>query len=373
MNPNTKLLSIVGTIAAIAAFLLWNSLYTVRPTEQVIITQFGEPLGDPVTEPGLHLKMPFIQVTNRIPKNILPWDGQRNEMPTKDKLYIVVDTFARWRITDPLEYFRRLRDERSALSRLEDILGSETRNSVAKHDLIEIIRTDKGREPLKDETLEEMAEAAAGNIGVLNPISKGRSGIEAEIHAAAREKLAEFGIELLDVRFKRINYNPSVVEKIYERMISERQQIASKFRSEGEGAAARIIGDKERDLNQISSEAYKLVQTTRGAADARASEIYSRAYGQRPEAASFYEFLKTMEMYETVINRKSTMVLSTDSDLFKFLKRSGGGEIPMQETPPPLPPTTLPAGASVPAAAPAATPGPGVAQATGPDDAAEAP
>lgn len=349
MNPNYKILSTVGIVAGIVAFLLWNSLYTVRPIEQVIITQFGEPQGEPITDPGLHFKTPFIQVVNRVPKNILPWDGQRNEMPTKDKLYIVVDTFARWRITDPLEYFRRLRDERSALSRLEDILGSETRNAVAKHDLIEIIRTDKGRKPQLDETLEEMADGAAGNIGVLNPITKGRSGIEAEIHAAAREKLAEFGIELLDVRFKRINYNPSVVEKIYERMISERQQIASKFRSEGEGAAARIIGDKERDLNEISSEAYKLVQNTRGAADARASEIYARAYGQRPEAADFYEFLKSMEMYETVINRNSTMVLSTDSDLFKFLKRSDGGTPLVLDPSPP----TLPAEVRSPSPAPA--------------------
>jgi membrane protease subunit HflC len=195
---------------------------------------------------------------------------------------------------------------------------------VAKHDLIEIVRTDKARKPQKDEALEEMTEGASGNIGVLSPIRKGRRAIEGEITASARAKLAEFGIELLDVRFKRINYNPSVVEKIYERMVSERQQIASKFRSEGEGAAARILGDKERDLNQIASEAYKTVQTTRGTADAKASEIYARAYGQRTEAADLYEFLKTMEMYQKVIGNQSTLVLSTNSDLFKFLKNSSG-------------------------------------------------
>ncbi len=315
-------------------FLFWNCIYTIKPTEQVIITQFGEAQGDPITAPGLHFKKPFVQVVNRIPKNILPWDGRRNEMPTKDKLYISVDTFGRWRITDPLEYFRRLRDERSALTRLEDILGSETRNAVAKHDLIEIVRTDKTRVPAKDEALEEMADGAAGNIGKLTPIHKGRRGIEAEITAAARAKLAEFGIELLDVRFKRINYNPSVVEKIYERMVSERQQIASKFRSEGEGAAARILGDKERDLNQIASESYRTVQTTRGVADAKASEIYARAYGQRKEAADLYEFLKTMEMYQKVIGSQSTLVLSTNSDLFKFLKNSSGertGDTPSGE------------------------------------------
>ncbi len=271
-------------------------------------------------------KTPFITVVNRVPKNILPWDGQRNEMPTKDKLYIAVDTFGRWRVTDPLEYFRRLRNERSAISRLEDILGSETRNAIAKHDLIEIVRTDKDRKPIKDEALIEMTEGQSSNIGVLPSIRKGRSAIEAAIMAAAKEKLKPFGIELLDVRFKRINYNPSVVEKIYQRMNSKRQQIASKFRSEGEGGPARILGDKERDLNRISSEAYQKVLTICGKADAEASKIYARAYGQNPKAADLYEFTKTMEMYRNTIGEQSTLVLSTDSDLFKFLKSSDAAE-----------------------------------------------
>jgi membrane protease subunit HflC len=331
-------------VALLVGMLLWGSFYTVKPTEQVILTQFGDPQGEPVTEPGLHFKTPFIEVANRIPKTILPWDGQPSEMPTKDKLYIEVDTFARWRVTNPLEYFSRLRDERSAISRLEDILGSETRNAVAKHDLIEIVRTDRSRVPLKDEALEEMTEGASGNIGQLSPIRKGRSAIEAEIKTAAKAKLAEFGIELLDVRFKRINYNPSVVEKIYERMISERQQIAAKFRSEGEGAAARIRGDKERDLNKINSEAYRKVQITRGTADAKASEIYARAYGQRAEAAEFYEFTKSLEMYELILSKRTTLVLSTRSDLFKFLKSSAGAvPAPAPEPiPAPLPPESLP-------------------------------
>ncbi len=308
-------------VAAVVLIIGRGAFYTVNPSQQVIITQFGQPVGEPVTEPGLHMKTPFIQVVNRVPKQILEWDGARNEMPTKDKLYISVDTFARWRITQPLEYFRRLRDERSAQSRLEDILGSETRNAVAKHDLIEIIRTTQDRKPAKDETLEEMTGGApTGSIGVLQPIKKGRTKIESEIENTAREKLAEFGIELLDVRFKRINYNQSVVEKIYERMISERQQIASRFRSEGEGAAARILGDKERDLNMIESEAYRKVQEIRGAADAKATEIYAAAYNQGPEASELYEFLKTMETYQTVLGKETTLVLSTDSDLFKFLK-----------------------------------------------------
>ncbi len=296
--------------------------YSLPPTEQAILTQFGDPVGEPVTEPGLHFKTPFITVVNRIPKNILPWDGLRNEMPTKDKLYISVDTFGRWRITDPLEYFKRLRNERSANSRLENVLGSATRSIIGKHDLIEIVRTDKNRTPAKDDTLEEMTDGQSGSIGVLPKIRKGRSELEDEIMKDAAPKLKELGIELLDIRFKRINYNPSVSEKIFERMISERQQIASKFRSEGEGEAARILGSKDRDLNQISSEAYKQVQTIRGQADAKASEIYARAYGQNPKAAELYEFIKTMEMYRKTIGKQSTLVLSTDSDLFQLLKSS---------------------------------------------------
>jgi len=315
-------LSIAALVIAALVFGLYICSYTISPTEQVIITQFGEPKGDPITEPGLHFKTPFIQVVNRIPKNILPWDGDRNEMPTKDKLYIAVDTFGRWRITDPLAYFLGLRNERTANSRLENILGSATRSIIGKHDLIEIVRTDKDREPLKDETLEVLTEGQSGNIGVLPKIRKGRSVLEDEILADALPKLEELGIELLDIRFKRINYNPSVVEKIYERMISERQQIASKFRSEGEGEAARILGDKERDLNGIASEAYKQVQTIKGKADAEASKIYARAYDQNPKAAELYEFIKSMEMYRTTIGKGSTLVLSTNSDLFKFLKSS---------------------------------------------------
>lgn len=320
----TSIISLALIVLGAIAFKL--SSYSLPPTEQVILTQFGEPKGDPVTEPGLHFKMPFITVVNRIPKNILPWDGQRNEMPTKDKLYISVDTFGRWRINEPLEYFRRLRNERSASSRLENILGSATRSIIGKHDLVEVVRTEKDRVPAKDETLAELNDGQSGSIGVLPKIKKGRSVLEDEIMADAEDKLAELGIELLDIRFKRINYNSSVGEKIYERMISERQQIASKFRSEGEGEAARILGDKERDLNEISSKAYKQVQTIRGQADAEASKIYARAYDQNPKAAELYEFIKSMEMYRKIVNNKSTLILSTDSDLFKFFKSSDAAE-----------------------------------------------
>jgi membrane protease subunit HflC len=250
---------------------------------------------------------------------VLEWDGPRTEMPTKDKLYISVDAYARWRVTQPLEYFRRLRDERSAQSRLDDILGSETRNAIAKHDLIEVVRTTQDREPARAEVMVGIEGGAPDKIGVLHPITKGRRKIEAEIHRAAKAKLAEFGIDLLDVRFKRINYNPSVVDKIYERMISERQQIASLFRSEGEGEAAKILGRRERDMNVIESEAYRRVQEIRGAADARATQIYASAYDASAQARELYEFLETMETYKRIVDEGSTLVLSSSSDLFRFL------------------------------------------------------
>ena len=253
---------------------------------------------------------------NRIEKRILEWDGQPNEMPTKDKTYIVVDTFGRWRISDPKQYFLRLRDERSALSRLNDILGSETRNAIAKHELIEVIRTTKDREPQRDETLID----APGNIGVLYPITDGCGVIEKDIFEKAAPKLKEFGIELLDVRFKRINYNESVRVRIYERMISERQQIAERFRSEGAGEAAIITGRKEKDLLEIESEAYKKVEEIKGAADAKASAVYADAYNTTPEAAEFYTFIKTMEVYQDMLNQDTTLILTTDSDLFRLLK-----------------------------------------------------
>jgi modulator of FtsH protease HflC len=306
------LLVLVGT----AVFILTSALYAVSEIEQVIITQFGRPVGATVTTAGLELKVPFIQEVNRIDKRILEWDGSPTDMPTEDKLYISVDLFARWRIKDPLQYFLRLRDERSAQSRLDDILGSETRNAVAKHQLIEIIRTTKDRLPLRDASL-----ADANNVvGALVPIEKGREQVEEELFAAASQKVQVFGIELMDIRFKRINYNESVRPKIYDRMISERRQIAERFRSEGNGEAARIVGNRERDLNKVQSEAYRSVEGIRGEADAKATEIYARAYNQSPEAVQFYEFTRTMDTYKAVIATNTTLVLSTDSELFKFLK-----------------------------------------------------
>jgi modulator of FtsH protease HflC len=321
----------VLVVLAMVLFFLAGACYTVSETEQVIITQFGKPVGAPITDPGLHFKMPIIQTVNRLEKRFLEWDGAPVGIPTKDKTYIHVDTFARWRIKDPLQYFLRLRDERSAQSRLEDILGSETRNAIAKHELIEIVRTDKDRKPMLDSSF-KTGPAGVGTIGVLPPITVGRQKVETEIKTAAAGKLAEFGIELLDLRLKRVDYNPDVLDRIYQRMTSERQQIAQRFRSEGEGEAAKIAGKKERDMNEIQSGAYLKVQTIRGEADAKATEIYARAYSQSPQAAEFYAFMKSMETYRKIFAKDSTLVLSTDSDLFDLLKR---GAAKAKNPPPP--------------------------------------
>src|ERR1700751_3564234 len=312
------ILAAVISVVLVLLLVLSGAFYVVNQTEQAIITQFGQPIGNPVTEPGLHFKIPFTQSVNILDKRFLEWDGAPVAIPTRDKTYIRVDTFARWRIDDPKTYFVRLHDERSAQSRLEDILGSETRNSIAKHDLIEIVRTDKNRQPLHDETLKG---GPTGTIGLLPPIQFGRQKIEDEIKTAAIQKLAEFGIAVLDFRIKRVNYNPDVLARIYQRMISERLQIAQRFRSEGEGESARIAGQRERDLNEIQSNAYRKVQKIR--ADAKASEIYARAYTQDPQAAEFYAFLKTLETYHTIFTRDSTLVLSTDSEIFALLKHAG--------------------------------------------------
>jgi membrane protease subunit HflC len=311
--------ALVWLTVAVGLMAASSGLFTVNETEYAILTQFGKPVGEPIREPGLHWKTPLIQEVNRLDKRFMEWDGAPVAIPTKDKTYIRVAMFARWRILDPKIYFVRLHDERSAQSRLEDILGSETRNSVARHELIEIVRTDPERKPLRDDLL---SKGGLGTIGTLSPIRYGRRQVEAEIAKAAAKKLSEFGIELLDVRVKRVNYNPEVLDRIYQRMISERGQIAQRFRSEGEGEAAKIAGQKERDLNEIQSEAYRKVQELRGEADAKASEIYAKAYNQSPDAAEFYAFVKGLDTYQKIFSKDSTLLLSTDSSLLKLLKTS---------------------------------------------------
>ena len=320
-----NLRSLMGSLAVVVVCLglcvaALFCCYNVSEQELVILTQFGKTLGEPVREAGLHYRVPFVQSVNRLDKRILEWDGRVTEMPTRDKLYIIVDAFGRWRITDPMQYFTRLRDERSALSRLDDIIGSEVRNAVAKHDLIEIVRTDKKRQPLVDTNLNPDAVQEA----VLPPITLGRTALEREVVDKAAPKLKDFGVELIDVRFMRINYNSRVSTKIHERMVSERQQIASRFRSEGEGEAAKIQGNKERELRRIESEAFRDAQKLRGAADARATEIYASAYNQSPAAAEFYRFVGTMETWQKTLTNDTTLILSTDSELYRYFKKAGG-------------------------------------------------
>jgi membrane protease subunit HflC len=254
-------------------------------------------------------------VANKLDKRVLEWDGDPNSITTKDKLMVYVDTYARWRIKDPLLFFQRLRDEQIALSRLDDILDGETRNAIAKYTLIDVVRSVE-REPVRDETI----LIAGSSIGNLPEFNVGRDRIVKEIFENSAPRLEPLGIELLDIRFKRINYNESVRQKIYERMISERNQIAERFRSEGQGEAARIIGEKGRELKQIESEAYKTIQEIRGRADAEATDIYAKAYNKSPDAYEFYQFMRTMEIYETTLDTSTIMMLSTDNDFFKYLK-----------------------------------------------------
>ncbi|MGB0154496.1 MAG: protease modulator HflC [Verrucomicrobiales bacterium] len=308
----------VSLAALVGLLVATGAIYTVHETEQVVITQFGKPVGDPIMTPGLKFKVPFIQKVNVFEKRILAWDGEAIEMTTRDKTYIIVDTYARWAIEDPLLYFLSVQNERRAQSRLKDILGSATLDAIASHELAEVVRSTKDRQPTVEEEMAEVDEA--GSVGALIPIRRGREALESDVFKASEPVLEEYGIKLYDFRFKRINYNTVVQERIHERMISERKQIAERFRSEGNGEAAKILGNMERDLREIESEAYKKVQTLKGEADAKATEIYAAAYNQSPESVEFYQFVRTMELYGEMLGGDSTVVLSTESDLFKYLK-----------------------------------------------------
>ena len=306
---------IIAVLVIIILLFVTGTVYTVKEGQQVIETQFGKPIGEPITDAGLHFKLPFIVKVNVVEKRVLAWDGDSAPMPTRDKTYIQVDTFARWQIADPLLYFKTLRDERSALSRLDDILGSETRNAVAKHDLLEVVRSTKDRKP-------EKTDLQTDKEAIFEPIKIGRREIEKNVYEIAKTKLKDIGINLLDLRFKRINYNQSVERQIYEQMISERQKIAERFRSEGAGEAARTMGKMEREVKRIESEAYLKIQSILGEADAESTRIYAEAYGGTPERESFYEFVKTLEAYDKILDKNTTVILSTDSELFKLLKGS---------------------------------------------------
>ena len=297
-------------LGIVVLVVLSSGFYIIDERQQVIITQFGEPVGDAVTSPGLHFKMPFIQMANFFDKRFLEWDGDANQVPTRDKRFIWVDTYARWRISDPQVYLERLRgDELTAQSRLDDILDGETRNAVARHDLVEVVRT-SNRQP-------EVIEGDEDETGILDEITSGRVEITAEILEIAGPRLLELGIELMDFRFKRINYVDEVQRDVFDRMIAERQRIAQRYRSEGQGEAARIGGEKERELQRITSEAYRDAQVTRGIADAEATRIYAEAYNRD---ASFYAFMKSMETVEKAVDPNTMLILTTGGDLFRYLE-----------------------------------------------------
>ncbi len=314
-NP---ILALIG-LFFIFTGLKWGALlYVVNQYETVIVTRFGRAVRTEAT-PGLKTKLPFFDVLHRFDNRILAWEGPPTECPTKDKLYIIVDSFARWRISDPLLYFNRLNDERSALSRLDDILGSETRTAVANHDLVEIIRVTKGRQPLRDPELEKSGTILPSTIP---DIEYGRGQIEKQITESTRQKIADFGIELLDERFKRSKYNPAVGQKIVERMSSERHQIAARFRSEGRGEAANISGQKESEVASITSSANRDALKIEGEADAEAARIYTGVYGT-PEAQDLYLFLRSLEVAKASFEKGTTAVISTNSDLGHVLKSIG--------------------------------------------------
>ena len=298
-------------IVVLVLFLLIAATYTVPETQQVIITQFGEPIGEPVTKAGLHVLVPFIQKANYFDKRFLEWDGDANQVPTKDKRFIWVDTYARWRIQEPLKFFQRLRDERGAQSRLDDILDGETRNAVAMHNLVEVVRA-SNRKPQTVSTTSQ-----GGQVEILEEIEMGREAITREILSRASERTANLGIELIDLRLKRINYVQEVQQDVFARMIAERNRIAERYRSEGQGEAARIGGEKDLELSRIQSEAYRVAQEIRGKADAEATQIYAQAYNQDP---ALYAFLKSLETYEKTLDEQSILIMTTDADFLRYLK-----------------------------------------------------
>jgi len=308
-------MAVIGLFTLIVAVL---SAFIVKETEQVIITQFGKPVGSPILQPGIHFKIPFIQKANFFDRRFLEWDGNPNQIPTKDKRFIWVDTYARWRIADPLLFFQRVRDERGAQSRLDDILDGETRNAIANNNLVELIRS-TNREYQTDEELTGAEEGTA-----LLKIKYGRNKLTRAIIKAAAPRTLELGIELLDLRCKRINYVQEVQRKIFERMISERKRIAEKYRSEGQGEASKILGEKARELKRIQSEAYKTAQEIIGKADAEATAIYAGAYNRNSESREFYRFLKTMETYKTTLSDKDWLFLSTKGDFFGYFQKKSG-------------------------------------------------
>jgi membrane protease subunit HflC len=306
-------LALVAVVVFGLFILLGSAAFVVSETEQVVLTQFGKPVGEAIKDAGLHFKVPFIQEANFFPKNLLEWDGEPSQMPTLDKTYIWVDTFARWRITDPLTFFETVNNEMAGQKKLDDIIDPATWNFITSHHLIEAVRNSDRKMDIKEAGVDEVYKAL-----ILKPIEMGREKIAQGIMEQANPKLTQLGIELVDVRIKRINYVEEVRKAVYNRMIAERKQIAEKFRSEGRGESSKIAGDKEKELKKITSEAYKKAQEIKGKADGEATKIYAEAYSKDPE---FYSFNNTLETYKNSLDKETWLLFSTNSDFFKYLKQ----------------------------------------------------
>jgi len=298
-------------VLALAGFLLFNAAYIVDETQQAVVTQFGKVVGSPKQTPGLYLKLPFVQHASYFPKNLLQWDGDPGQIPTLDKTYLYVDTFARWKIVDPVKFFQTANNLVSARGRLDDIIDAAVRNFITSYSLIETVRNSNRKLDTFEVGLEEIVERQT------TAVETGREKISRGILEQAHPKLVPFGIELVDVKIKRINYVEEVRESVYGRMIAERKQIAEKFRSQGKGEAQKILGEKERELKQITSEAYRQAQEIKGKADAESTRLYADAYGQDPE---FFSFTQTLSTYARSLESNSTLLLSTESEFLRYLK-----------------------------------------------------
>jgi membrane protease subunit HflC len=299
-------------VIAIVVFALFNSAYVVDETEQVVLTQFGRAIGESKRDPGLYFKIPVIQQANFFPKNLLEWDGDAGQVPTLDKTFIVVDAFARWKIVDPLKFFQTVNNMTGALGRLDDIIDSAVRNFVTSYPLIETVRMSN-----REMDTMEMGVDLVKDTSPLGQVTMGRSAITKGVLEQAQPKLDKFGIELVDVKFKLLNYVDEVQKSVFGRMIAERKQIAEQFRSEGQGEKRKIEGEMEKELKLITSEAYMKAQELKGKADGEATRIYASALGKDPE---FYSFIQTLDIYKEAMDKESSLILTTDSDFLKFFK-----------------------------------------------------
>ncbi|OQY13072.1 MAG: HflC protein [Desulfobacteraceae bacterium 4572_19] len=312
-----KLKGIILVVLIVVGVVAFMSAYVVDETQQVVVTQFGKVVGKPITTPGLKFKIPFAQIANFFPNNLQEWDGDPGQIPTLDKTYIWVDTFARWKIVDPVLFFQTVNNITSALGRLDDIIDPAVRNMITSYRLVETVRNTDRELDIVEVGIPQNKDDEDRNMASKFKVKVGRDTITKQIMLQAKPKLASFGIDLVDVEIKRINYVAQVRKSVYERMIAERSQIAEKFRAEGKGEAQKILGDKERELKKITSEAYMNAQKIKGEADAKVTTVFADAYGVDPE---FYSFIKTMEVYGKSLDKSSSLVLSTKSEFLKYLK-----------------------------------------------------